>query len=140
MSTTTQGEQMAPEMRPAQNNQAATAIPKYSVVKRVPAEAPDGVVVTAAATDVPAGVVPKRLEQAGGLNGIMDVGDMVIRGRTRVIASAAITANDRISPAAAGKVQTAVATNVVMGVALETCTTDGDIIMAEIDCTAPVVL
>ena len=128
--TTIQGEAMAPEFRTCQNN-TVTDITAYSVVKRVPAEAPDGVDVTAADTDIPAGVVPKKVDKSGG------VGDMAIRGRVRVIASGAITADARIAPAAAGKVQAAAAADIVMGRALEAAVNDGDIIMAEIDCVAP---
>jgi hypothetical protein len=135
MTTTSMGEQMAPEFRPIENRTGA-AIAKYLCVKMVPAEAPDSVVVTAADTDIPHAITCKELPAISG--GVPGVGDGVLRGRTRVTASAAITAGDRIAPEANGKVKTAVAADIVIGRALETCTTDGDIIMAEVDLVAPV--
>jgi hypothetical protein len=136
--TTTQGNAMAPEFRAAQNFQPSTDIVAYAVVKYDGTNAPDGVVVTAADTDLPMGVLAQALKRAGGVEGsnVSDVGDMVIKGRTRVIASGMIGANARIAPAANGKVQAAASGDMVMGTAKEAAASDGDIIMAEIDCTA----
>lgn len=135
MTTTSMGEQLAPEFRPIENRTGA-AIAKYLCVKLVPAEAPDSVVVTAADTDVPHAITCKEVPAI--LNGQPGVGDGVVKGRTRVTASAAITAGDRLAPEANGKVKTAVAGDIVIGKACDTCTADNDIIMAEIDLAAPV--
>jgi len=137
MTTTIMGNQMAPEFRPGENR-TSSAIGAALCVKRVAAEAPDSVVVTAADTDVPCGVTSAALPASAG--GVHGVGDVVLRGRTRVTASAAITAGDRLAPEAAGKVKTAASGDIVIGQALEAATADDDVIMAEIDCTAPVLL
>lgn len=138
MAKTTLGEMMDPKFRPAINNTGADFGP-YLCVKRVPAEAPDGVVLTTAATERACGVLAKTLfsnvSQVGS-----NSGEMVVTGRCRMVASAAIAADDPIAPAANGKTQTAVATNVVIGRALEAAAADGDIYMAEVDFIAPVVL
>lgn len=135
MTTTIMGEQTAPEFRPIENRTGAD-IGKYLCVKMVPAEAPDSVVVTAADTDIPHAITSKVVPAIS--NGQPGVGDGVIKGRTRVTASAAIAAGDRIAPAAAGKVQTAASGDIVIGKALEAAGADGDIIMAEVDLSAPV--
>lgn len=53
---------------------------------------------------------------------------IAVSGTTKVVAGAAITAGALVAPTAAGKAQTAVSTQYPRGIALDTCTDDGDII------------
>lgn len=74
-----------------------------------------------ATTDVAVGVLqndPKSGELAS----------VAILGTSKVVAGGAITEGDFVSPTAAGKAQTTVATQYPRGIALEAAAADGDII------------
>lgn len=120
------GEALNPEFRPAANN-TVSAIGAYLCVKRVAAEAPNGVELTAAQSDVPCGITVRGGIAAGA------IGDMCIHGRTRVTAAGAIAAGARIAPDANGKVVAAGAADVVIGSLVEEAFADGDVVMAEIN-------
>ncbi len=75
-----------------------------------------------ATTDLAIGVLNNKPDAAG------KAAEVDILGTTKVVAGAAIAAGARVSPTAAGKAQTTVATQFPRGVALEAAGADGDII------------
>jgi hypothetical protein len=75
-----------------------------------------------AVTDKSVGVLQNDPSAAG------QVAVVAVAGTTKVIAGAAIAAGALVGPTAAGKAQTAVATQYARGVALEAAGADGDII------------
>jgi hypothetical protein len=110
-------------------NRTGGSLAAYLLVKLDTGNLPDGIVVCAADTDVPTGVTMAAI--ADEMNG-----DLCQRGEHPVTASGAITAGAKIAPDAGGKVKAAAAGDTVVGTAKETCTTDGDVIMAELDIPA----
>ena len=100
---------------------AGAAIAQYALVK-LDSSTPKKLVVTAAATDIPFGT----LQQSASGDGA--VVTTVVAGRTKAIASAAISAGAILQPGASGKVATHTSTNAKIGRALQAATNDGDII------------
>lgn len=87
----------------------------------VKAAAAKTVVVASAITDVTLGVLQN--DPTSGLPA-----SVAYAGTTKVIAGAAIAVNARVAPTAAGKAQTAVATQYARGIALTAAAADGDVI------------
>jgi hypothetical protein len=74
-----------------------------------------------ATTDVALGVLQNDPISGGAAT-------VAVGGTSKVVAGGAITAGARIAPKADGRAQTAVSTQYARGIALETSTTDGQII------------
>lgn len=75
-----------------------------------------------AITDVAIGVLQNDPNAAG------QPAEVAILGTAKVVAGAAIAAGARVAPTAAGKAQTAVATQYPCGIALDAAAADGDVI------------
>ncbi len=122
--TTTILPERDPVIRPGRNRTGST-IAKYLCVK-LGAVVPDSIAVTAADTDIAVGIT--REDIVDGANG-----DLAIRGQVRATASGAITAGARVAPDANGKVKAAATGDCVIGEAKDTTTTDGDILIVELN-------
>lgn len=94
------------------------------------------VVLCAATTDVPCGVLQAPVAATG------DPVEVVWGGETMLQADASITAGQPISTSGDGQAQTAVAAQYVVGMAINVAgaTTAGTLITAVVDCAAPTVL
>lgn len=94
------------------------------------------VVLCAATTDIPIGVLQAPVSATG------DPVDVVVVGETLLQADASMTAGQPISTSGDGQGQTAVAAQYVVGVAVNVAgaTTAGTLITAIVDCAAPTVV
>jgi len=103
-------------------------------VKPVTAHA-DGIIVglTAAVTDKPLGVLRKG---ALGTAAAPKAVEVVYLGETQVVAGAAVAVGAHVQADGAGKAITAAATGYRCGIALTSCTADGEIITVAICCPA----
>lgn len=95
-----------------------------------------GQVTTATAvTDACAGVLQNKPDAQG------KAAELVVVGETKVVAGGSITVGDLITTTAAGKAATITpgsdTTKYILGRALETATTDGQVIRAFVNCANP---
>ena len=104
--------------------------------KFVKISADNTVVLCAATTDIPIGVLQAAVTATG------DPVEVVVIGMTYVQADASIAAGAPIATSADGQSQTAVATQFVVGVAVNVAgaTTAGNLLTAVVDCASPTVL
>ena len=107
--------------------------------KFVKFSADNTVVLCAATTDIPAGVLQEPVYVSNSVSA-GDAIDVVYCGQTLVQAGASITAGTPISTNASGQAQAAVAGQYVVGVAVNVAgaTTAGTLITAVINCAAPI--
>lgn len=107
---------------------AATA--QYRFVKM---SADNTVVPCAATTDVPVGVLQQAVPAVG------DPATVCFQGQTMLQAGASVSAGGVLATTASGQAQTAVATQIAAGQAINVAgaTTAGTLITALVDCAAP---
>lgn len=117
-----------PEFRPGRNRTGGT-IGRFLVVKYDGTNAPDGITVTTADTDVAYGVT--HHEAPDGTNV-----DCCKSGRHPVTASGVIAVGARLAPDANGKVKAAAAGDTIIGTAVDAATADNDVIAAELNIPA----
>lgn len=107
--------------------------------KFVKFSADNTVVLCAATTDIPCGVLQEPVYVSNSVSA-GDAPDVMYAGQTLVQAGGSITAGNQISTNASGQAQAAVAGQYVVGVAVNVAgaTTAGTLITAVINCAAPI--